>query len=417
VTAAPFQVQAPAAPRPLPARPPRRYVSQTPSERPRLVLLHAGWVCVAAALALSALGIYMIDVALRTSGPGLAPQSVSQVVFLGVGVFAAAVIAVPHYRWLGQFSWAAMAVSVGLLVFVLIPFIPESIVRPINGARGWIDLKFMRLQPAEVAKLSFVLVVAQYLRFRRTHRRFLGLLPLGLLAMVPVGLITLEPDLGNALLFAPVLFAMLIAAGARLRHLSIIVLVAALAAPAAYPLLKSHQKARISALIKQIQGDREGAFDINYQSFTAQTMVGAGGLTGLGDAHSRVVLRFNKLPERHNDMIFSVVCARFGLLGGLGVLGLYLAWVAGALLTAASAREPFGRLVPVGLAAFVATQVVVNVGMNIGLLPIIGITLPFMSYGGSSMITLWLMTGLVVSIGLRQNVRMFRPSFEFADDE
>jgi cell division protein FtsW (lipid II flippase) len=201
---------------------PRPYVTERPRERSRLSLMNPAWISVAAAAALTLLGVYTIDVALRAGGGGgVAGQALSQAVFASVGVIAAAAVCVPHYRWLGHLSWAAMTVSVGLLVFLLIPFVPETIVRPINGARGWIDLKVFRLQPAELAKLSFVLVVAQYLRFRTTHRRFLGLVPLGLIAMIPVGLITLEPDLGNALLFIPALFAMLVAAGARLRHLSI----------------------------------------------------------------------------------------------------------------------------------------------------------------------------------------------------
>jgi rod shape determining protein RodA len=146
-------------------------------------------------------------------------------------------------------------------------------------------------------------------------------------------------------------------------------------------------------------------------------MIGAGELTGMGDRHSRVVLRFNKLPERHNDMVFSVLAARFGMVGAVVTLGLYLLWIIGALLTAAVAKDPFGRLLPVGLAGFIATQVIVNVGMNVGLLPIIGVTLPFMSYGGSSMITVWLMTGLILSVGLRKRAWTFQRSFEFADEE
>jgi cell division protein FtsW (lipid II flippase) len=400
----------------------RPYIVDSPAPRWRISIVHAGWVCVVAALLLSGLGVYSIDVALRAGvgegeASGLASQAMSQLIFLGLGVLAAAVITLPHYRWLQYLAWPAMVVSVGLLVFLLIPFVPESIVRPINGARGWIDLKVFRLQPAEVAKVSFVLVIAQYLRYRRTHRRFLGLAPLGIIACIPVGLITLEPDLGNALLFIPALFAMLAAAGARLRHLAIIVLVAALAAPAAYPILKPHQKARIRALISQVQGSRDGAADINYQSFTAQTMVGAGGLFGNSDRHTRVLLRYNRLPERHNDMVFSVICTRFGLIGGLTVLLLYLAWIVGAMLTAASCKDPFGRLVPVGLAGFIGAQVIVNVGMNIGLMPIIGVTLPFVSYGGTSLITVWVMTGLIVSIAMRKPVPPFRPSFEYDDDE
>ena len=116
-------------------------------------------------------------------------------------------------------------------------------------------------------------------------------------------------------------------------------------------------------------------------------------------------------------MIFSVVVARFGFLGGIGVMGLYMMWISGALLAAAVCKDPFGRLVCVGLAAFIGTQLVVNVGMNIGLLPIIGITLPFLSHGGSSMITVWIMTGLIVNVAIRKPVPPFRESFEYDDDE
>lgn len=382
----------------------------------RIALVHPGWISVAAAVILSLLGVYAIDVGLNPDAQGLTDLSgraLKQAFFLGLGVTVAATVALPHYRLIGYLAWPAMIASIALLVFLLIPFVPEWLVKPENGARAWINLKFFKLQPSELAKISFVLVVAHYLRYRRTHRRFLGLVPVAMIAAIPLGLIMLQPDLGTVSLFVPALFAMLAAAGARLRHLVIIVAAAGMAAPAVYPFLMPHQKTRIVALVKQIQGDREGAHDTNYQSFTAQTLAGSGRILGNTDPHARALVRYNRLPERHNDMIFSVIVARFGLLGGLLVLGLYFAWILGAILTAAHCKDPFGRLVAVGLSGFIAAQVVVNVGMNIGLLPIIGITLPFLSYGGSSMITVWIMTGLLVNIAMRKPVPPFRPSFEY----
>ena len=195
---------------------------------------------------------------------------------------------------------------------------------------------------------------------------------------------------------------MLLIAGARLRHLVLIVLLATAAAPASWPLLRPHQKVRIVAIMQQIQGSTEGAQDINFQSFTAQRLVGAGRLVGNTDASSRALVRYNRLPEAHNDMVFAVICLRFGLLGGVLVLLLYFIWVASALMTAWHCREPFGRALIVGLTAFVGTQAFINIGMTVGLVPIIGITLPFVSYGGSSMLTSWLMTGLVMNVGFRR---------------
>lgn len=386
--------------------------------RERIDPVNPAWLCVGAGAALSLLGVYAIDVGMNTdpAASELARDTRRQLAFLAVAAGAGVAAAIAHPRLVMRLALPAMAGAVALLLFLLLPGVPSSIVRPINGARAWISLGSARLQPSELAKIAFVLVVARHLRFRTEHRRFAGLLPPALIAFIPIALIMLQPDLGTVLLFIPALFAMLVAAGARLRHLTIIVLIAALAAPAAYPLLRPHQQARINALIGQIKGEAEGEQSINYQSLTARKVMGAGGLTGNTDPHARALLRYNPLPARHNDMVFAVAVTRFGLLGGVGILLLYLVWLAGALACAALCKEPFGRLVIVGLAAFIAAQMVVNVGMNVGLLPIIGITLPFLSSGGSSLLTVWIMTGLIFGVAMRRPIPPYRPSFEYADD-
>jgi cell division protein FtsW (lipid II flippase) len=378
---------------------------------------HFAWLTVLASVALSALGLYAIDVATALgSGDGGANLVAKQGVFIAVGVLAAAVVAFPHHRLVRFIAWPTMWMVLGLLVFLLLPFVPASIVKPRNGARAWIDLGPVDFQPGEVAKIAVVLVLADYFRYRKNHRTILGLLPPALITFIPVALITLEPDLGTALLFVPCLFAMLVAAGARLKHLGIIVLVGILAGPAAYPMLKPHQKERIVGLINMVQGNPEGADDINYQSLTAVRLAGAGQMEGMPEEKSRAVIHFNHLPERHNDMIFAVIVNRFGMLGGLAVLGLYGVWFLGAFLTAATCKDPFGRLVVVGFSALIAAQMFINIGMNLALLPIIGLTLPFVSYGGSSMLTVWVMTGLVVSVAMRPPARLARPTFEFDDE-
>lgn len=380
-----------------------------------------GLVAVVASLFLTLLGIYAIDLGLNTApepGPGaMSPTAIKQLIFMVAGLVACVVIALPHYKLVTAFSWLMFFVCLGLLVFLLVPGIPGSIVTPRNGARSWINLGFTDFQPSEITKIAFVLAVSQYMRFRTQHRKLRGLIVPGMIAAVPVMLITVQPDLGTASLFVPALFAMLIAAGARLRHLTLIVLCAAMSAPVAYQFMRPHQKARIEAMIKQFQGDESTNFDINFQSSRAQMLIGAGQWTGMGEDTTRAMVRYNALPERENDMIFAVVVARFGLLGGVALLGLYALWVIGALVVAASCREPMGRLIAVGIPAFIATQVVINVGMNLGVVPIIGITLPFLSAGGSSLITCWLMTGLIVNVALHRPKPPYRSSFEYADDD
>jgi len=383
------------------------------SVRSTIRLAHAGWIALFAALALSLAGIYAIDVSTNHDPHGLLDLSAlawKQVVFLIVGLLGAVVMALPHYKLFMLIAWPLAAIALGLLVFLLVPGVPSWLVAPINGARAWINLPLFNLQPSEPAKIAYVLVMALYLRQREAPERFLDLIPPGLLTLVPVGLVTLQPDLGTACLFVPALFGMLVTAGARLRHLALIVVAAAMTAPIAWPFLMPHQKARFEALVQQIEGDRSREHDINFQGFTAQRLIGAGGLTGQSDAKARALVYFNRLPEAHNDMIFSVIAARFGVLGAMAVLGLFLAWFGGALGVAAMCKDRFGRVIAVGLAGFIAAHVVVNVGMNIGLLPIIGVTLPFVSYGGSSMLTCWLMTGLLFNIAMRRELTPYNPA-------
>jgi len=378
--------------------------------RHRLDWLNPGWACVAAALLLSGIGIAII----ATTEPGLA---VRQAVFLGLAIVGCAVAALPHYRWLQRLALPIMLGVLALLVFVLIPWVPESIVAERNGARRWINLGVTDFQPSELAKIAYIVALATYLRTRRTYRRFFGLAVPFALTLVPMGLIFLEPDLGTALLFMPTLFAILIAAGARLRHLALIVLVGAVCAPIAYPLLRPHQKDRIQALYYQMRGDKRHVQGIGFQGDRAMRLVGAGEVAGVGRRLAADLVEYNNLPEEHNDMVFAVVNCRWGLLGGLATWGLFAVFISAGLLTAGLCKDPFGRLLAVGITVILFTQMTINTAMTIGLLPITGMTLPFVSYGGSSLITTWLMVGLLLNVGLRRPHYLARDSFDFDREE
>lgn len=402
---------------------PRELRSAAPaSVVPRILWKNPAWLSLIAAIALSIMGVLSIS---TTDPSGHSPFASRQLMFVVVGLVAAAVAAVPNPRFWRAMSLPLGLLSIFLLIFVLLPFIPHSIVRPRNGARRWISLVVMDFQPSELAKIAFVLMLASYLQFRRNYRRFLGLLAPFLIMFVPMGLILVEPDLGTSMIFPVVLFAMLVAAGAKLLHLISIAGVGAISAalvvticlaaaaqqPPQYPILEQHQVKRIQGILNL--GDTRFEDSINYQSTKAMMLVGAGGIDGLGADNSRVLLRFNRLPEDHNDMIFAVVVNRWGFLGGVALLGLYLVYVVGLVLTAALNVNPFGRLVCVGFCSIVLAQVIVNVGMTIGLLPITGMTLPFVSYGGSSLVALFFMTGIALGIALRPPHFLARSSFEF----
>jgi cell division protein FtsW (lipid II flippase) len=384
-------------------------------------LVNPAWLCIISGLLLSLLGIYAIDLGQNPEPPAIGLVNFTglvakQSVFLCVGILAASAVCVPHFRWIRLVTWPLLLAVLGLLVFLLIPFVPTSIVRPRNGARAWIELGAFDFQPSELAKIAVVLALAEYLRYRQNHRTWAGLVPPGIIAGIPLLLIMKQPDLGMALTFGPALFAMLLVAGARMKHLTLVLLCAMLLAPAAYPLLRPHQKARIEGLIRMIQDPTQGAEDINFQAIRSQTLAGAGGITGVSDAKTRSLHRYNALPERHNDMVISVVLTRFGLLGGVGLFVLYFIWFTGAYLSAAIAKDGFGQLLIVGCSAIIFAQAFINASMALGLLPIIGITLPFVSYGGTSMVATWLITGLIFSVAMRRSSRLARPNFEFDED-
>lgn len=378
------------------------------------VVRNVGWICVGAAGLLSLIGLIAIDGVPRAGGPDYALR---QLVHLGLGLSAAVIVVLPHYRWTQRVSYPLLALVVALLVFVLIPWVPEAVVRPRNGARRWINVVVTDFQPSELAKIAYVLALASYLRFRSNYRRLGGLLLPLLLTFVPMGLILIEPDLGTAMLFLPTLFAMLIAAGAKLRHITLVIVLGLVLAPAMIPLLQPHQKDRIKAMVAQVTGDTRYENDIGFQGARAMTLAGAGGLIGVGRNHSAALVTYNHLPEEHNDMVFAVIACRWGLLGAMVTWGAFLVLCAGGLLIAAQCKDPFARLVPVGIVAIFFSQMTINTGMTIGLMPITGMTLPFVSYGGSSLVSAWIMVGLLLSIAMRRQRYLAREAFDFDGPE
>jgi cell division protein FtsW (lipid II flippase) len=382
-------------------------------------------VVVLATLGLVLIGVRAIDLARPDGAGGLAADASKQLVFALIGVFAGAMAALVHPRWLAVLAWPAMIGVVGLLVLLLLPFVPTSIVSPRNGARCWINLGFTDIQPSELCKVAYVMVLAVYLRHRSNYRTLKGLIPPSLIAAGPMVLILMQPDLGTAMLFIPTLVAMLVAAGARLGHLigacalggafvvGVVIASLWLARSERYPLLKKYQVERIESVLDLQRGDTRRASDRGFQGQSAVWVAGAGGFAGHPAEKSRALVHFSGLPERHNDMIFAVIVNRHGFLGAAGVIGFYVAWIGGALWTAGACKDPFGRLVVVGCAGMVATQMTINIGMNVGLLPITGITLPFVSYGGSSLLSGMLMVGMIFGVGMRRPEYLWRKSFEY----
>jgi len=270
--------------------------------------------------------------------------------------------------------------------------------RTVSGARRWLLVGPVSVQPSELFKLCFVLMAVWLLTSRWAQP--VGktvLMMVAPLAIVPAVLIVKQPDLGTALLLFPVLIALLVTAGIRMRLLGGLALVGVAATPLAWLVLKDYQRERLLVFLDPVRDPLGSAYNV----IQAKIAIGSGQLLGKGVAGA-TQSRLSFLPERHTDFIFAVFAETWGFVGCLVLLTCYALLLLRGFDIAASTREPVGRLVALGVTALVATQVLVNVGMVTGLIPVVGIPLPFMSYGGSSMVVSMMALGLLLSVRMRQ---------------
>lgn len=406
--------------------------------RAALDLTNAGWAILVAILVLITIGIagiYVTDTHYVTGHDG--PRNAArQCVFVLVGAFAAMAVLRVGYEQIARHSYAIFGAAVLLLLPLFFAKVWHAdlggLTSPRNGAYRWINLPGYQLQPSEFMKVAYLLGLAWYLRYRKNYRRLGGLLvPFGI-SLVPLALILLEPDLGTVLLLVPVLFAMLFVAGARLRHLVFLAVLGAVVVPLAWVKLEPYQRLRVTALLLQSERLRhaviehpqtyekmatrrqaiEWAASSGYQLIQSKNAIGSGRAVGQGFGRG-IYVTSGLLPDRHNDFIFAVVAHQWGFAGCLLVLSSYTAIVIFGARIASVTTEPFARLLAVGVVTLLATQVVINVGMATGLMPVTGMTLPFVSYGGSSILTNFIAAALLVSIAQRRPYLLTVKPLEF----
>ena len=365
----------------------------------------APWLLIAAVAGLTLLGWLGIARSEELAGaPGryFARQTVWT--FLAAGVMT--VVAAPNYRRF--LPWAYVAFGLSLLLLVAVYAFP-----PVNGAQRWLRLGPISAQPSEFAKPACVVALARYLIYRDSYRRLVGLAaPLGLV-FVPMLLVLKEPDLGAALVYLPVLFLMLYAAGARRRHLALLALAAVMTLPLIWSHMSREQRSRVTALAEQTGGG-ETPTDDGYHLHQAKQVMALGGRWGsllAGEPVSDRSAYF--VPEARTDSIVSVLVERLGLWGLALLLTLFALLVGEGLRIARATQEPFGRLIAVGVSALFAVQAAINAGMMVGLAPITGLALPLVSYGGSSLVANGVCLGLLVNVARRPGYEIGPEPFQF----
>jgi len=358
----------------------------------RRLYYHIDWALVIAVLALCALGVVMIYSTTADPTRVTSRMYLTQLYAIVIGIGAMLFMMTLDYR---TFTDKSHLIYIGLcaaLIYVI--FLGQVQM----GARRWIPLKLFNLQPSEFAKVGVALVLAKFYGENRGAPSW-GDLAVGVaLTAIPLALIAKEPDLGTAVTLLPVFLAVAFLAGMRMRILGLLLVCIVLAAPVAWKFaLKDYQKSRISTFLDPSQ-DAKGA---GYQQIQARITVGSGGLTGKGFMQgTQGQLRF--LPVAHNDFIFSVLAEEQGFAGVLVALGLYLFVILRALEAARLAKDRLGSYLVLGVLASFTFQVVYNITMSAGLAPVKGLTLPLMSYGGSSMIATLAGFGLVLNVRMRR---------------
>ncbi|OPZ08173.1 MAG: Lipid II flippase FtsW [candidate division BRC1 bacterium ADurb.BinA292] len=354
------------------------------------------WLLIALTLLLLAAGlITMWGATSSGDGPGpLQGYALRQLRWMGLGLTGMFVLLFFDYRWLRRVVWVLYGLAVALLGAVLVAG------ETVNNARSWFNLGGFSLQPAEPAKIVVILTLGHYLA--RRGRVFRGLrhtfIPLAL-ALVPMLLILKQPDLGTAAVFVPVVAAMFWAAGIRKWVVGLFLLAGIAVAAAGYAHLKPYQKDRILTFLNP-EADPRGK---GYNVLQAQTALGSGRLLGKGWGRGTQT-HFRFLPEYHTDFIFPTVGEQFGLAGTVAVLLLLTLFIWRMLDLARRVHDLFGVLIITGFAATLATHMVLNIGMTIGLLPVTGLPLPFFSYGGSFMLATLSMVGLTLSVAARRGL-------------
>jgi rod shape determining protein RodA len=355
----------------------------------RRLYFYVDWALLAALVALCAIGLMQIY-----STTGGAPQNYyTQIYGIALGLVALVVCLSIDYRTLTDKShWIYFGV-LALLVYVLF----FGVVR--GGSRRWIDLGVSSLQPSEFARAALALVLAKFFGdSRRGAVTHTDLLIGAAITLVPFIVIERQPDLGTAMTLLPALVAIAFVAGVPMRLFGVLALVGVLLAPVAWHfVLQDYQKQRISTFIDPWQDPR----DTGYQQIQARITTGSGELWGKGFQQGTQAQQ-GFLPEAQNDFIFSALAEERGFAGVLVTLGLYLFVIVRALEAARLSKDRLGAYLVVGVLACFTFQVIYNVTMSAGLAPVKGLTLPLLSYGGSSMIATLAGFGLILNVRMRR---------------
>lgn len=358
---------------------------------------HIDWplfICVALIAVLGVVNLYSAtSVYFGTSRSALSEFYINQVYWLAIGGVAGALVAAVDYRHIERFGYLIYTLGVSSLILVFI------LARDVRGAARWINIGSYTFQPSEFMKICLVIALAKYLHDdpRNEERTLRDLLVPAVLTLVPTLLIARQPDLGTALVL--VLIFLSIAAITRVKRRSVLSFIAVvpLAGAIIWQFVLPYQQARVMSFLNQ-EADVQGA---GFHAYHARIAIGNGGLFGQGFMNG-MQNQYRFLPDQFTDFPYPVFAEEWGFLGTIVLLGLYGFLVLWSIRIASLARDRFGAVVAVGCGALIFWHCIINLGMSSGMLPVVGMTLPLFSYGGSSVMTVLLAVALLMNVSMRR---------------
>jgi len=364
----------------------------------RRPIRHLDPILLLAAAVLAVIGLFAIYSATHQSlaaiggDPGRFVKR--QLTFLAVGGVVVLLAASFDYRLVKVYAGLVYVSSLVLLVLVRTPLGTS-----VKGSQRWFELLGFQLAPSELAKLALIAMLAAFLSEIRAELTLRDVFRAAGLAAVPGLLVFLQPDLGTSIVFAAILVGILVVAGTRAKYLGVLALTAVVLIFAGFQvgLVKEYQVARLTSFLDPANDPQRSG----YNRTQAEIAIGSGGVFGLGYLQGTQT-NLDFVPEQHTDFIFTVIGEEFGFLGGAAMLGLYALLLWRAFRIALLSKDPFGTYLAAGVASMLALQMFVNVGMTIGIMPITGIPLPFVSYGGSSLLTNCAAVGLLLNVHMRR---------------
>lgn len=369
------------------------------------------YVLLAAVVLLSAFGVVIMSSAMQNASTGGgAGMFIRHTVLLGVGVAIAFVLAAFDYKEYQVLGFFMYIVSTALLICVMIFGHGEST----WGANNWLNIPGLgSFQPSEIAKITFIMVCAVFLSRMKdgSGEMWVNLLKLVIYAAIPIVLILLQPDVGTTLVFLFIFAVMVFAYGIKYRYIAILGVLASGAVWVVWNFfLNDLRKDRIYAFLDPTAYDPEGLGSA-YQIVRSLMTLGSGGATGTG-LYQGANTQSNLVPVKESDFILTVAGEEFGFVGSMIILVLLLIIIIRCLMIAKNAKDSYGALLSAGVAGMLGYHFIQNIGMCIGLMPITGIPLPFVSYGSSAMLTNFIAVGIVLSVAMRRKKRMFESEDE-----